>query len=65
MTPYTQITDDERYALSVLRQHGCTPAEIARALGRHRSTNQPGAAPHWVAVQRTRVRGGAGPVRHQ
>ena len=38
MTPYTQITAEERYALSVLRQHGCTQAEIARALGRHPST---------------------------
>jgi len=38
MTPCTQITADERYALSVLRKQGCTQAEIARALGRHRST---------------------------
>jgi transposase, IS30 family len=38
MTPYTQITAEERYALSVLRKQGCTQAEIARALGRHRST---------------------------
>ena len=38
MTPYTQITAEERYALSVLRKQGCTQAEIARALGRHPST---------------------------
>jgi transposase, IS30 family len=38
VTPYTQITSEERYALPVLRKQGCTQAEIARALGRHRST---------------------------
>ncbi len=37
MTPYTQITSEERYALSVLRQQGYNQAEMARALGRHRS----------------------------
>jgi transposase, IS30 family len=36
--PYTQITSEERYALSELRKQGCTQAEIARALGRHRRT---------------------------
>jgi transposase, IS30 family len=36
--PYTQIASEERYALSVLRKQGCTQAEIARALGRHRRT---------------------------
>jgi IS30 family transposase len=35
---YSQITLDERYTLSILRQLGYRPAAIARALGRHRST---------------------------
>lgn len=35
---YSQITADERYTLGVLRRLGFCPAEIARALGRHRST---------------------------
>lgn len=35
---YTQITPHERYALSLLRKQGYTQAEMARALGRHRST---------------------------
>lgn len=35
---YSQITPHERYALSLLRKQGYTQAEIARALGRHRST---------------------------
>ena len=38
MTSYTQITSEERYALSVLRKQRCTQAEIARARGRHPST---------------------------
>ncbi len=38
MTPYTQITAEERYALSLLRKQGHTPAEMARILGRHPST---------------------------
>ena len=35
---YRQITQGERYTLSVLRQLGYRPAAIARFLGRHRST---------------------------
>jgi IS30 family transposase len=35
---YSQITLDERYTLGLLRQLGLCPAEIARLLGRHRST---------------------------
>jgi IS30 family transposase len=35
---YHQITSEERYTLAVLRQHGESPAAIARVLGRHRST---------------------------
>ena len=35
---YQQITPDERYTLGVLRRQGFSDAEIARALGRHRST---------------------------
>lgn len=35
---YTQITAAERYTIGVLRQHGCLPATIARALGRHPSS---------------------------
>lgn len=35
---YTQITSAERYAISVLRKHGHTQAEMAVLLGRHRST---------------------------
>ena len=35
---YTQITSNERYTLGVLRRQGFTDAEMARALGRHRST---------------------------
>ena len=38
MTPYRQITSEERYTLSVLRKQGLTPAAIARVMGRHRST---------------------------
>jgi IS30 family transposase len=38
MKPYRQITAEERYALSLLRQHGWSAAAIAGALGRHRST---------------------------
>jgi IS30 family transposase len=36
--PYTQITPHERYTLGLLRRQGKTNAEIARVLGRHRST---------------------------
>ena len=36
--PYTQITPHERYTLGLLRGQGFTNAEIARMLGRHRST---------------------------
>lgn len=35
---YHQLTSEERYALSTLRKQGRSLAEIARALGRHRST---------------------------
>ncbi|MGF1770295.1 IS30 family transposase [Enterovibrio makurazakiensis] len=35
---YQQITENERYMLSVLRKQGCTVASIAKLLGRHRST---------------------------
>ena len=35
---YRQITAAERYTLMVLQVQGCTPAAIARALGRHRSS---------------------------
>lgn len=35
---YAQITLEERYAISALRKLGYKPAEIARELGRHRST---------------------------
>ena len=35
---YIQITSAERYAISMLRKHGHTQAEIARLLGRHPST---------------------------
>ncbi len=35
---YHQITEGERYQISALRMEGLCPAEIARRLGRHRST---------------------------
>ena len=35
---YHQLTSGERYMLSALRKQGCAPAQIARQLGRHRST---------------------------
>ena len=35
---YSQITVDERYTIGLLRRLGLRPADIARALGRHRST---------------------------
>lgn len=35
---YHQITEEERYQIAALRQAGAWPAEIARKLGRHRST---------------------------
>src|SRR5688572_11321810 len=35
---YRQITSEERYILATLRKQGCTQSEIARELGRHRST---------------------------
>jgi transposase, IS30 family len=38
MRSYRQLTSGERYALSALRKQGHSQAEIARALGRHRST---------------------------
>lgn len=38
MRTYRQLTPGERYELSALRKQGLRPAQIARALGRHRST---------------------------
>jgi IS30 family transposase len=35
---YRQITQEQRYQIAALRQAGWWPAEIARRLGRHRST---------------------------
>lgn len=35
---YRQITSEERYTIGVLRRQGLRPAEIARFLGRHRSS---------------------------
>jgi transposase, IS30 family len=35
---YCQLTSEERYMLAALRRQGLSPAEIARSLGRHRST---------------------------
>ena len=35
---YRQLSGEERSALAALRQVGLKPAEIARELGRHRST---------------------------
>ena len=35
---YHQLSPEERYMLAALRRQGCNQAEIARALGRHRST---------------------------
>jgi len=34
MTTYRQLTSGERYALSALKRQGCSPSQIARALGR-------------------------------
>ncbi len=38
MRTYRQLTSEERYVLSALRKQGCSQAEIARTLGRDRST---------------------------
>ncbi len=38
MTTYHQLTQEERYLLTAQRRCGRSPAHIARALGRHRST---------------------------
>ena len=38
MRRYRQLTSGERYALEVLNKQGCSQAEIARSLGRDRST---------------------------
>jgi IS30 family transposase len=35
---YHQITPEERYTLGLLRRQGCSDAEIASIMGRHRST---------------------------
>jgi IS30 family transposase len=36
--PYCQLTSEERYILAALRKQGLNQAQIACALGRHRST---------------------------
>ncbi|MCA1850500.1 MAG: IS30 family transposase [Acidobacteria bacterium] len=36
--PYHQLTPAERYMLAALRKQGCNKSQIARSLGRHRST---------------------------
>lgn len=38
MRRYHQLTSEERYALSALKRQGSNQSEIARTLGRHRST---------------------------
>ncbi len=38
MNKYKQITSEERYIISHLKKQGLNPSEIARQLGRHRST---------------------------
>lgn len=38
MTSYKQLTSEERYIISHLRKQGLNQSEIARQLGRHRST---------------------------
>lgn len=38
LVKYHQLTSEERYALSALRKQGFSQSQIARALGRHRST---------------------------
>lgn len=63
---YRQITSDERYMISKLRQQGFTHAGIARCLGRHRSsisreirrnaTAADGAYRPFTASERTRGR---------
>src|SRR5918993_44861 len=35
---YRQLSPEERYMLAALRKQGCNKSQIARALGRHRST---------------------------
>lgn len=35
---YSQLTSDDRYMISTLRKQECNPSEIARTLGRDRST---------------------------
>jgi transposase, IS30 family len=35
---YRQLTPEERYMLAALRRQGLNQSQIARALGRHRST---------------------------
>jgi transposase, IS30 family len=35
---YRQLSPEERYLLAALRRQGCNQAEIARGVGRHRST---------------------------
>jgi IS30 family transposase len=46
---YCQLTPEERYMLAALRRQGLNGSEIARALGRHRSTV-------WREVSRNRTR---------
>ncbi|MBN2718984.1 MAG: IS30 family transposase [Deltaproteobacteria bacterium] len=38
MKHYTQLTQEERYTISILRKQGLSNPEIARMIGRHRST---------------------------
>ena len=38
MTTYHQLTQEERYLITAQRLCGHAPAQIARVLGRHRST---------------------------
>ena len=35
---YHQLTQEERYLIAAQRMCGCSPAQMARVLGRHRST---------------------------
>jgi IS30 family transposase len=45
---YKQLTPDERYMIGQLRRQGCGPSEIARLMGRNRSTI-------WRELQRNRI----------
>jgi Helix-turn-helix domain len=52
---YRQITPGERYMLAALRRQGLNQSQIARSLGRHRSTI--GRAARVPAAQRRLPRG--------